>query len=227
MSQKVPWSRVLIEGAVIVGSILLAFAIDAAWDQRQEDARTDRQVSALIQELAQTKSELMTRAQGAESSSEGSAAILELMRGSDRAVTPAELAEHVMKSFNVGIFTPQHPVLTMLLSSGELMDLDDGSLLPLLGQWQDDLEHLRLDSQHLERNREETIFDRAVTIGVPIEPRSPAPSLVAILDDRGMEAAFATRLGRARRLTASYTSSIQVAEEIIETLERAVGPAPR
>jgi hypothetical protein len=34
----IPWLRVFVEGVVIVGSILLAFGIDAAWEGRQEDA---------------------------------------------------------------------------------------------------------------------------------------------------------------------------------------------
>lgn len=34
MSEKVPWRRIVVEGLVVVVSILLAFAIDAAWDNR-------------------------------------------------------------------------------------------------------------------------------------------------------------------------------------------------
>jgi len=34
--RKIPWPRVLVEGAVIVGSILLAFGIEAWWDDRGE-----------------------------------------------------------------------------------------------------------------------------------------------------------------------------------------------
>ena len=34
----IPWSRYLVEGGVIVGSILLAFAIDAWWEDRSEQA---------------------------------------------------------------------------------------------------------------------------------------------------------------------------------------------
>ena len=35
-SQKFPWKRLSVEAAVIVGSILLAFAIDAGWEERRE-----------------------------------------------------------------------------------------------------------------------------------------------------------------------------------------------
>ncbi len=36
MKPQIPWLRVFVEGVVIVGSILLAFGIQAWWDERQE-----------------------------------------------------------------------------------------------------------------------------------------------------------------------------------------------
>lgn len=47
--RAIPWSRMLVEGAVIVGSILLAFGIDAAWEARGEN-RLER---ALLESLAE------------------------------------------------------------------------------------------------------------------------------------------------------------------------------
>ena len=38
LKPQIPWLRVFVEGVVIVGSILLAFGIDAAWEGRQERA---------------------------------------------------------------------------------------------------------------------------------------------------------------------------------------------
>jgi hypothetical protein len=34
LKPQIPWLRVVVEGVVIVGSILLAFGIDAWWDER-------------------------------------------------------------------------------------------------------------------------------------------------------------------------------------------------
>jgi hypothetical protein len=36
MKTTIPWARVAAEGVIIVASILLAFAIDAAWESRKE-----------------------------------------------------------------------------------------------------------------------------------------------------------------------------------------------
>ena len=45
------WSRLFIEGFVIVVSILLAFAIDAWWDERQEAQEAVLQIDRVIAEL--------------------------------------------------------------------------------------------------------------------------------------------------------------------------------
>ena len=46
-TQRIPWLRIFVEGLVIVVSILLAFGIDAWWDERGEN----RQEQALLQGL--------------------------------------------------------------------------------------------------------------------------------------------------------------------------------
>jgi hypothetical protein len=54
---RIPWPRVLIEGVVIVASILLAFGIDAWWDQSQrrgEEQRLLRNLHAEFQDARDT-----------------------------------------------------------------------------------------------------------------------------------------------------------------------------
>ena len=41
-TQNIQWKRIVVEAAAIVGSILLAFAIDAWWDDRQDRAAEQR-----------------------------------------------------------------------------------------------------------------------------------------------------------------------------------------
>lgn len=52
-SQPLPWTRVLIEGVVIVASILLALAADAGWDARQERQLEVRYYARLSADLAE------------------------------------------------------------------------------------------------------------------------------------------------------------------------------
>ena len=53
MSRQIPWARVLVEGAVIVVSILMAFGIDAWWTETQERAEEQVLLSGLIEDLRQ------------------------------------------------------------------------------------------------------------------------------------------------------------------------------
>ncbi len=54
---KITWSRVLAEGAVIVVSILLAFAIDALWEQRQDRRAELSYLRALLVDVADVAAE--------------------------------------------------------------------------------------------------------------------------------------------------------------------------
>ncbi len=51
MKQQIPWVRVLVEGAVIVGSILLALAIDTWSADRQDRQQEDRYLIRLASDL--------------------------------------------------------------------------------------------------------------------------------------------------------------------------------
>ena len=61
------WSRLVAEGAVIVVSILLAFAVDAWWDSRQERAREDAYLRELVVDLEGTFANNAAFSQRAES----------------------------------------------------------------------------------------------------------------------------------------------------------------
>ena len=45
------WARVAGEGGVIIGSILIALAIDALWEARQEAELTREHLEALVSEF--------------------------------------------------------------------------------------------------------------------------------------------------------------------------------
>ena len=58
MRRDISWLRVLTEVVVIVGSILLAFAIDAWWEGRQEDKRRRELIEALDLDFELTRTRL-------------------------------------------------------------------------------------------------------------------------------------------------------------------------
>lgn len=50
-SQQIPWKRLFVEATAIVASILLAFAIDAWWENRQESYSDNSHLAAVVNEL--------------------------------------------------------------------------------------------------------------------------------------------------------------------------------
>jgi hypothetical protein len=58
MSQEIPWKRITIETIAIVGSILLAFAIDAAWSARQTQADERTALEGLYSDFMATREQM-------------------------------------------------------------------------------------------------------------------------------------------------------------------------
>ncbi len=50
-NEKIPWKRLSVEAAAIVGSILLAFAIDAWWDRLQQRSEVNDQLVAILVDM--------------------------------------------------------------------------------------------------------------------------------------------------------------------------------
>ena len=59
MNRQIPWLRVFVEGVVIVGSILMAFGIEAGWDQRNQRLELRLELQNVAQELAENRERVL------------------------------------------------------------------------------------------------------------------------------------------------------------------------
>lgn len=57
-SRAIPWARIAVEAAAIVSSILLAFAIDAWWQGKIEEARERELLVALLDDFRKSKADI-------------------------------------------------------------------------------------------------------------------------------------------------------------------------
>ena len=57
-SKDIPWLRIFVEGGVIVGSILLAFALDAGWDNRNREDELRGQLEVVAREMQSVREAL-------------------------------------------------------------------------------------------------------------------------------------------------------------------------
>jgi hypothetical protein len=106
------WSRLSLEGLVIVLSILLAFALDAAWDDRQENIRRDEYLSVLEDEFRAAAEEMQEQIGDHEHQVRGIETMLkQLGDGQD-------FSANAFRSLTgLYYFGPAHPVFTDLANS--------------------------------------------------------------------------------------------------------------
>ena len=126
MSQRIPWSRVLAEAALIVLSILMAFMIDAWWDEAQLAADVEQDLGNVAQELEVNLDLLQFQIDITERMVAGSAAMLEAMevRSTDDAVSLPDtlvwLGTSTGPSLNASL-----GALEALIATGRLAAVED------------------------------------------------------------------------------------------------------
>ena len=59
VAQTIQWKRLIVEAAAIVGSILLAFAIDAWWDDRSDNVRLAGAIQNIADEVGDAREEIV------------------------------------------------------------------------------------------------------------------------------------------------------------------------
>ena len=145
----IPWKRIVVEAVAIVLSILLAFAIDAWWDEQKEREVEHRTLQALQRDLIASNDELDKLLQ----------ALADVRTNYSRfqSATPAELAQidpEAVRPFVISLVTPAsfEPVTAThdaLSSDGRLGLISDPELLTQLSNWQRALDDLEENSADL------------------------------------------------------------------------------
>jgi hypothetical protein len=200
----IPWARIGAESAAIIASILLAFAIDAWWEQRGEHRRSLAQLSTIrteFVEVDQRLAELHRELVGLRGS------VSEFLQhvGPDAPQQSLDSLESLIDlSFRSSRVELPTGSLQALLASGELSSVADSDLRALLATWPAEVSRLRNQSGLLEDNREEIIrylHDRIPTLAVAYRtgqmnayPRSSFTAEPGILQrDMKVEGLFGNR----------------------------------
>ena len=121
-SNPIEWRRLITEGVVIVASILLAFAIDAWWDERQQADNARDQVARVLAELRANVVVLEQQVEFLGLASVEAREFLDLLGPEPEPVDLATVASRVEGIYSVPTFTLEHSASEDFLSSGELTD---------------------------------------------------------------------------------------------------------
>lgn len=106
MSNRTPWRRNMIEGIVIVVSILLAFGIEASWEAKQENAAFSSLARLLRADIEADVAEMEERNARADTIVGALSGLIALERPGAELPPPDSLARLVWSSWSASSFTP-------------------------------------------------------------------------------------------------------------------------
>lgn len=141
-ARQVQWPRFVIEGVVIVASILLAFGIEAWWEGRQERERERAYVAALWQDFDQNLRLIDEAIADQESGVEMIVLLREQLSGSSPSVQRDSLNHHFALAFGVTTHQAVPTTYDELVSTGELGLLTNADLRTALGSWSTQLQSI-------------------------------------------------------------------------------------
>jgi hypothetical protein len=131
--KQIPWMRVAVEGVVVVGSILLAFGIDAWWETLGQRDEARSAVEALAADFEGTRDHLDRFRDGQQRTIAAVDSVSSLLRGrTGRVEVSAALLAWVVRTPS---FSPRTGALDALLGSGRLTLLEDPELERALAAW--------------------------------------------------------------------------------------------
>ena len=127
-NEEIPWKRISIEAAAIVGSILLAFAIDAWWDEIQERAEEREVLESLLVEFQANRDQAASVISFHDRVVQSVAVLMELSDDEILAL-PTEAVEEALSSFgSPRTFDAVRGSVDALIGSGKLGILQDRAL---------------------------------------------------------------------------------------------------
>jgi hypothetical protein len=131
-----PWTRLIVEGGVIVGSILLAFAIDASWEARSDRVQERVLLAALAEDFRIAREEF-AEVRVAHRTVLG--AMEQLLTWGESGTVPEEQRAQVdtvlSRVFWRETFDPPMGTVATILGSGRLDLLESQELVTALTRW--------------------------------------------------------------------------------------------
>ena len=148
---NIPWKRIAAESFAIVGSILLAFAIDAWWENRQADQQRLNLVAALDRDFQQMAERAQASFDNADTAAQSGNELLRQL--SDEKELNYESAMHLIQMIGpYEVFSPSVGAYESLVGSGGIDLLIDNGLKHELASFFGSFEDMRVSEQILVSN---------------------------------------------------------------------------
>lgn len=132
---NIPWSRILVEGVAIIASILIAFAIDAWWEDRQETEAEIRNLTRVSAELAANSERIQRKLQTLESSIQATSTFISWMGPEPAFVEREVLVEQWDSLYAIGFFSLQRNAANDYLASGQTEAAKNSDVRRAVSEW--------------------------------------------------------------------------------------------
>lgn len=136
-SKRIPWVRIVAEGAAIVVSILLAFAIEAWWDDVLARRREEQILVGLQNDFRAIRNEAARLKLGHQQVADAALKLLSLTGPSSTAPTDRGVVDTALAALvsGPGLFVPAQGTLSALLNTDGLKSISDIELRTRLSEW--------------------------------------------------------------------------------------------
>jgi len=145
------WWRLLAQSAAVVLSILLAFSIDAWWDEHREARREQVLLAGLMEDFLSSRPDLESRLALARRMAQGTSRFLYLVTEGEPGETLVVPDPLVLATLGGPTYEPATNTLDAAVASGEIELLSDQALRSELATWRRTLSDTREDELEVRR----------------------------------------------------------------------------
>ena len=142
-TNRLPWPRFVVEGGVIVVSVLLALAGDAWWEGRQQRQEEAAVLSSLRADFQATLGLIAESRSGFRTSATAAERLIALTGPGTPAVSAAAVDTLLAQAITGTAFNPVEATLIALVSSGSLRIISNADLRGALAEWSPRLARIR------------------------------------------------------------------------------------
>ena len=133
--KPIEWNRLLVEGLVIVTSILLAFAIDAWWDNRLEQQAEKRQLLSILAELETNAEIIQEKRDTLAIAEEAAREILSWTGPEPQPLTGTELTDTFRRMYSIGSFMLLRGAANTYLSGAQSAGIGHDNVRKSIANW--------------------------------------------------------------------------------------------
>jgi len=231
-SQPVEWNRFLIEGVVIIASILVAFAIDAWWDDRQSRQAEINQLHSVAAELESNVVLIRAKLETLVVADAAAGEMMSWMGPEPRHVEQNELGETFRKMYSIGSFALPRGASERFLAGDRADAVEDNVVRNAITKWYTDSGELERQYSWL-REAHATLRDYLVDAVPTLELDRSHPlmqdvqgskfpfSLSDLLSDPDFESRMSQYLIRLRFVQSEAADLVEQQPKLLEVLQSA------